>query len=93
MVGVEDTRADIQGTVHERFYHDMKHKCANCWPADCEVESCRTCEDISLKWPGAAPPIALGVCKALPSCLKLWDKHVAGLDWAGREQNEVKDEL
>ena len=41
--------------VHQQFLRDMQLKCSKCWPSnleDCngEFETCRKCEDISLKW-------------------------------------------
>ena len=74
MVGVEDTRKDIQGQVHTQFLRDMKDKCGTCWPKGCKGDvSCRSCDDISLKWPGAAPPMAYGVCERLDKCHDVWD--------------------
>lgn len=63
MVGVESQRRDIGEQVHRQFHKDLQRKCAN--PG----------EDISLKWPGAAPPISPGACAALNDCLKLWEQH------------------
>ncbi len=60
MVGVEDSRNDIAFEVHDQFFKDLMIKCN------------KPGEDISLKWPGAAPPISKGVCAALPMCLELW---------------------
>jgi hypothetical protein len=69
MVGVEDNRRDVDFKVHEQFYKDIRKKCAN--PG----------EDISIKWPGAAPPISEGVCKSMKKCFKLWDKNFDAIDF------------
>ena len=69
MVGVEDNRRDLDFKVHEQFFADIRRKCEN--PG----------EDISKKWPGAAPPISGGVCKAMPACLKLWEQNFEAIDF------------
>merc|ERR1719240_870613 len=69
MVGVEDNRRDLDFKVHEQFYEDIMKKCEN--PG----------EDISKKWPGAAPPIAKGVCKSMDACLNLWEENFQAIDF------------
>eukprot|EP00932_Pfiesteria_piscicida_P010666 SRR837773.2166.p1 GENE.SRR837773.2166~~SRR837773.2166.p1 ORF type:complete len:311 (+),score=80.28 SRR837773.2166:102-935(+) len=79
LVGVEDDRDDLGSDQkpHVRFYRDLMGKCAKCWERGNPE---RTCEDISLKWPGAAPPMLRVVCESyLPECLKLWDEHAKSL--------------
>lgn len=84
LVGVEAQRGDL-GTrkPHERFFDDLMAKCRNCWaPGNPE----RLCDDISKKWPGAAPPPLRQVCDSyLPKCLALWDEHATSLH-EGREE-------
>ena len=75
MVGTEANRQDIPMQVHERFLKDLEHKCSQCWDESCQDESCRKCDDISKKWPGAAPPIGKNVCNQLNKCFNEWDKH------------------
>ena len=81
MVGVEDTRRDIQHVVHRQFLQDLQRKCAN--PG----------EDISKKWPGAAPPISKSVCAALPKCYDLWDQHFQTVGGHYTHDNPYADHL
>jgi len=69
MVGVEDNRMDLDFKVHEQFRRDIQQKCNN--PG----------EDISKKWPGAAPPISKGACAAMDKCLELWDANFKRIDF------------
>lgn len=107
MVGIEHDRKDIaqlsktqtenDGLVHLKFLRDMQLKCSNCWPKDLaqchgDFKSCRKCEDISMKWPGAAPPVAHQMCAALPKCYALWDKHYRGLN-VTTHADSMKQEL
>ena len=47
----------------------------NCWKMDGSGSRERTCEDISLKWPGAAPPASYDWCHHyLDKCYRLWDQ-------------------
>ncbi len=77
MVGVEADRKDLKfRKVHEQFYHDLKDKCAKCWKMN--GDTTRTCDDISLKWPGAAPPPSYSWChEYLDPCFKRWDDKKA----------------
>ena len=75
MVGTEASRNDIPMQVHERFLKDLEYKCSQCWDDTCRDETCRKCDDISTKWPGAAPPIGRSVCDRLNKCFQLWDAH------------------
>ena len=88
MVGTEARRNDIPMQVHERFKKDLELKCSKCWDHDCRDASCRKCDDISKKWPGAAPPIGRGVCDSLNKCYKLWDEHYKSI---GFEENRSDD--
>lgn len=74
LVGVEAPRKDLPGQLaHTQFYNDLIGKCGKCWKAG---KAERLCDDISTKWPGAAPPPLRVVCeKYLPACHKLWDEH------------------
>jgi len=81
MVGIEDERPDIEWPrVHEQFYHDLVHKCEQCYPRKTRSRVAgsfkrkRICDDISTQWPGAAPPISFDVCnKYITRCYKAWD--------------------
>lgn len=79
LVGVEADRSDL-GTgrkPHMRFYADLQEKCARCWK---KGVSQRQCDDISVKWAGAAPPPLRSVCdEYLPKCLELWSVHAKDL--------------
>lgn len=76
LVGTEAERDDLgqgNGKVHRAFYRDLQQKCRKCWAPGVKE---RQCDDISLKWPGAAPPMMRKVCEVyLPKCLALWDAH------------------
>mmetsp|Transcript_59943 Transcript_59943/g.111117 ORF Transcript_59943/g.111117 Transcript_59943/m.111117 type:complete len:367 (+) Transcript_59943:53-1153(+) len=75
LVGTEIERNDIgrDGRAHAAFYRDIYRKCENCWT---KGEPARKCDDISQKWPGAAPPPLRVVCEEyLPECFKLWEEH------------------
>lgn len=83
LVGVEADRRDLGGDPkpHLRFYNDLMDKCAKCWE---KGNPTRKCEDISERWPGAAPPMLRVVCeKYLPECYQLWDEHAQSLHGAG----------
>jgi len=69
MVGVEDNRADLDFKVHQHFYDDVMNKCNG--PR----------EDISKRWPGAAPPISDGVCNAMKACFPLWEENFNRIDF------------
>ena len=91
MVGVEGDRNDLRHKrVHRQFYEDLRYKCSKCWPKQgpyTGAVSTRTCDDISERWPGAAPPPAFEWCNEDPSpapgkgsylkaCFELWEEHV-----------------
>lgn len=80
LVGTERNRDDLgrgNRKVHAAFMKDLQEKCARCWTRG---QPNRHCEDISLKWPGAAPPPLRVVCDTyLPQCYKLWEEHAAAL--------------
>eukprot|EP00927_Polykrikos_kofoidii_P003764 TRINITY_DN11518_c0_g1_i2.p1 TRINITY_DN11518_c0_g1~~TRINITY_DN11518_c0_g1_i2.p1 ORF type:complete len:416 (+),score=71.86 TRINITY_DN11518_c0_g1_i2:35-1249(+) len=90
LVGTEMPRDDVGGDrrPHAAFFRDISAKCEKCWkPGQPE----RTCDDISLKWPGAAPPPLRIVCDTyLPRCFEAWDAHAAtlGVD-RGRRRDEI----
>mmetsp|Transcript_65948 Transcript_65948/g.121669 ORF Transcript_65948/g.121669 Transcript_65948/m.121669 type:complete len:481 (+) Transcript_65948:146-1588(+) len=92
LVGTEADRHDLGGgdkKVHRQMYRDLMRKCAQCWTPG---KKQRHCDDISLKWPGAAPPPLRDVCdKYLPKCLKLWDKHSDSL-WMNKTQDSTSQE-
>lgn len=73
---VRKTTRDLDGKstkAHESFYNDLIVKCEKCWT---KGQKQRHCDDISLKWPGAAPPPLRRICdRYLPRCYKLWDEH------------------
>mmetsp|Transcript_65224 Transcript_65224/g.155782 ORF Transcript_65224/g.155782 Transcript_65224/m.155782 type:complete len:367 (+) Transcript_65224:74-1174(+) len=86
LVGTEVNRKDIgsDGRPHAAFYNDVQKKCAKCWTRG---EEQRKCDDISLKWPGAAPPPFRVVCEEyLPQCFKLWDEHAKDLSRPKRSE-------
>eukprot|EP00931_Biecheleriopsis_adriatica_P010384 TRINITY_DN111460_c0_g1_i1.p1 TRINITY_DN111460_c0_g1~~TRINITY_DN111460_c0_g1_i1.p1 ORF type:complete len:375 (-),score=78.14 TRINITY_DN111460_c0_g1_i1:24-1121(-) len=79
LVGVEADRTDLKPHTkpHARFYDDLQQKCLKCWRPGVAG---RQCDDISVKWPGAAPPPLRRVCdEYLPQCLKLWENHAQTL--------------
>lgn len=82
LVGCEAERSSTRelGTdtkAHKSFYNDLMYKCSQCWTRGKKE---RHCEDISLKWPGAAPPPLRRVCeKYLPKCYDLWEEHAKSL--------------
>merc|ERR1719503_299471 len=79
LVGVEDDREDVggDGRVHRAMYKDLVNKCRKCWT---NGNPNRHCDDISLQWPGAAPPPMRVWCDDyLPKCLKMWDNHTKHL--------------
>lgn len=79
LVGVEADRSDLGADrkPHTRFYADLQEKCAKCWRKGVKE---RQCEDISLRWAGAAPPPLRVVCdEYLPKCLQLWSEHAKAL--------------
>lgn len=79
MVGVEDKRRDISFEVHKQFLLDLQKKCKA--PG----------EDISKKWPGAAPPISPSVCAVLPACFELWNQHVKDIGERYTTENPYAD--
>eukprot|EP00929_Paragymnodinium_shiwhaense_P120205 TRINITY_DN92106_c0_g1_i1.p1 TRINITY_DN92106_c0_g1~~TRINITY_DN92106_c0_g1_i1.p1 ORF type:complete len:373 (-),score=100.27 TRINITY_DN92106_c0_g1_i1:175-1293(-) len=82
LVGTEAERSDIghDRRAHASFLQDMREKCGKCWQ---KGKRDRLCDDISLKWPGAAPPFLRIVCdEYLPKCFELWDKHARALNTA-----------
>lgn len=86
LVGVEADRYDLGGDrkPHTRFFRDLMDKCSKCWEKGVKD---RKCEDISLKWPGAAPPPLRVVCENyLPDCYKAWDNHAASLHRKPRDE-------
>lgn len=93
LVGVEANRKDVggNGKVHDAFFKDLKEKCAKCWQ-DGKQE--RICDDISLKWPGAAPPPLRVVCDSyLPKCLELWDVHARSLHEVPRQRSGSRGDV
>uniref|UniRef100_A0A7S1Y0S4 JmjC domain-containing protein n=2 Tax=Phaeomonas parva TaxID=124430 RepID=A0A7S1Y0S4_9STRA len=79
MVGNEDDRPDLpHPRVHEQFVADITHKCSKCWDLSKGPGQRRKCDDISERWPGAAPPISYDFCKTyLPRCQALWEDKEA----------------
>merc|ERR1712032_988642 len=79
LVGTEAERNDIgqDKRAHAAFLRDMQDKCRRCWKRG---QAERTCDDISLQWPGAAPPPLRVLCdEYFDSCFKLWDDHARTL--------------
>jgi len=80
LVGTEVDRDDLgskEKKVHFKMYQDLVRKCRKCWT---KGKAERHCDDISLKWPGAAPPPLRIVCdEYLPKCVKLWDARARDL--------------
>lgn len=80
LVGTETDRDDIgpERRPHYMFHRDMiRELCKPCWEAG---NPRLKCQNISLKWPGAAPPILRITCDDyLEKCLHLWDKHAKTL--------------
>merc|ERR1712150_69799 len=69
LVGTEAERGDIgrDRRSHAAFLRDMENKCRKCWrKGDPE----RKCDDISLKWPGAAPPMLGALRRVLSRVLQ-----------------------
>ena len=62
-----------------QFKQDILKKCRN--PG----------EDISKKWPGAAPPISKGACKALDACYDLWHENFKKIDFKYSTDNSHAD--
>ena len=93
MVGVEEDRRDLRfSRVHEQFKNDLRFKCKKCWKMDGSTE--RTCDDISEKWPGAAPPPSFDWChNYLDDCYKLWDSKTARDAAAAKSRLSGKQEL
>mmetsp|Transcript_5001 Transcript_5001/g.14154 ORF Transcript_5001/g.14154 Transcript_5001/m.14154 type:complete len:276 (+) Transcript_5001:899-1726(+) len=86
LVGVEADRMDLGGEQkpHARFYQDLLGKCAKCWK---KADPKRLCDDISEKWPGAAPPMMRSLCEDyLPECFKKWDAHARALHGVARQE-------
>jgi len=81
LVGNEAERSDLGGMerrVHKQMYQDLREKCSKCWS---QGKKERHCEDISVKWPGAAPPPLRRVCDMyLKRCFRLWDEHAKYLN-------------
>jgi len=80
LVGTEAERDDIgrDKRAHASFLRDMEGKCRKCWK---EGKAERQCEDISLQWPGAAPPMLRVLCEDyFYRCFKLWDEHAKTLN-------------
>lgn len=87
LVGTETNRNDIgpDRRGHASFLRDMQNDCKKCWQ---KGKKERICDDISKKWPGAAPPPLRRMCEEyLPKCFRLWDQHAKSL------AKEVKKEL
>merc|ERR1719161_3328032 len=82
LVGTEAERHDL-GSIrepHVQFYQDLRDKCGKCWQ---KGNPNRLCDDISIRWPGAAPPMLRVLCDSyLPKCLKLWGAHARSLHGA-----------
>jgi hypothetical protein len=79
LVGVEAERHDLGGErkPHARFFRDLLDKCSKCWE---KGNPNRKCDDISLQWPGAAPPPLRVICEHyLTDCYKEWDRHAQSL--------------
>lgn len=75
LVGTETNRDDIgqDKRGHASFLRDMQRDCGKCWQ---KGKKERICDDISKKWPGAAPPPLRRICDDyLNKCFKLWDQH------------------
>lgn len=72
-------RGDSQ---NKRFLTNiLKDDCAKCWTRG---KPDRHCDDISLKWPGAAPPPLRVICDDyIHKCFKLWEDHVKS-SWTTR---------
>jgi len=82
LVGTEAERDDIgrDKRAHAAFLRDMQGKCEKCWR---KGDPNRKCDDISLQWPGAAPPPLRVVCdEYFQECFKLWDEHAKTLSMA-----------
>ena len=96
MVGVEEDRRDLRFTkVHEQFKFDLEFKCKKCWKMDGSGSTERSCDDISLQWPGAAPPPSYDWChNYLDKCFELWDgKTSRDAKMAQTRRSEKKQEL
>merc|ERR1712008_283659 len=79
LVGIESDRSDIGNDrkTHTRFLKDLLNKCSKCWKKGQEK---RSCDDISERWPGAAPPPFRVVCENyLHACHQKWDEHARSL--------------
>merc|ERR1712113_849601 len=79
LVGTEAERDDIgrDKRAHAAFLRDMQEKCRKCWHKG-KVE--RQCDDISIQWPGAAPPPLRVLCdEYFAKCFDLWDEHARKL--------------
>jgi len=89
LVGTEAARGDLEGgaTAQLQFFQDLQGKCEKCWQRG---KSERVCDDISLKWPGAAPPPLRVVCDDyLPKCFELWDAHASSLHSSAKARSEL----
>lgn len=79
LVGTETEREDVgrDRRPHAAFLSDMQQKCRKCWQPG---NPNRLCDDISLQWPGAAPPPLRVMCdEYFQECFKLWDEHAKTL--------------
>mmetsp|Transcript_32895 Transcript_32895/g.83292 ORF Transcript_32895/g.83292 Transcript_32895/m.83292 type:complete len:386 (-) Transcript_32895:118-1275(-) len=86
LVGVEAERRDLGGErkPHARFFRDLMDKCDKCWERG---NPTRKCDDISEKWPGAAPPPLRVICETyLMDCYKEWDAHAKSLHGAAKSE-------
>ncbi len=95
MVGVEEDRKDLRfKKVHEQFKFDLEHKCKKCWKMDGSGSTERSCDDISLKWPGAAPPPSYDWChNYLERCFDLWDGKTSRDAKMAAARSQQKTEL
>jgi len=95
MVGVEEDRKDLRfKKVHQQFKFDLEHKCKKCWKMDGSGSTERSCDDISQKWPGAAPPPSFEWCHHyLDSCFKLWDSKTSRDAKMAEARSQQKQEL
>lgn len=88
LVGTEVDRGDLGyfKNAHTSFLEEMQKRCRKCWRAG---DPGRHCDDISVKWPGAAPPPLRAVCdEYYPACFRLWEEHAMSLSRALAEARE-----
>jgi len=92
LVGTEADRSDLAGfrNSHSSFLQEMYARCRKCWH---QGDPERKCEDISLKWPGAAPPVLRVLCdEYFKTCFELWEEHSKTL-FLGSSKRPGRDDL